>query len=148
MSAASGPLALFDHLLVRRGAVVEFARGVLGRRIATLVRVSDGASLLAVEGGQTLNASVLEVGDAGLVGTMECADSGEMQDGVLGCASECVGISVLAERVKVFAGGRIQGCSISLLIEDSLQVRICLSLHLCCVSTLLCMETSTSPMDF
>jgi hypothetical protein len=87
---------------------------MLGRRMATLVRVSDGAALLAVPGGQILNATTLEVGDGGLVGAMACSDTAQVQNDVLGCSTECVGVSVIAERVRVVTGGRIQGCLVSM----------------------------------
>jgi len=131
--AAAEPHNLFDLVVVRRGALLEFPRAdnasapeassfVLGRRAAGLMRVSDGAALLVVTGGQTLNVTSLEVGDGGLVGAMTCSDAGELRNQVLGCSAECVGVSVVADRVRVVAGGRIQGCSVTLSVDDLLHV--------------------------
>jgi hypothetical protein len=136
--AATGPRPLFDLVWVRRGALMEFPRApnasasaaasfVLGRRAASLMRVSDGAAILAVRGGQILNASTLEVGDGGLVGAMTCADSGHVQNLVLGCSSQCVSVSVVADGATVFSGGRIQACSLDLAVDNLLQVRPCVA---------------------
>ena len=136
--AATDPQPLFDLVWARRGALLEFPRApnasapaaasfVLGRRAASLMRVSDGAAILAVRGGQILNATTLEVGDGGLVGAMTCSDSGEVQNGVLGCSSECVSVSVLAATATVFAGGRIQGCSVDLAVDNLLEVMTCVA---------------------
>jgi len=137
-TAATGPRPLFDLVWVRRGALMEFPRApnasapaaasfVLGRRAASLIRVSDGAAILAVRGGQILNASTLEVGDGGLVGAMTCAESGHVQNLVLGCSSQCVSVSVVADEATVFSGGRIQACSVDLAVDNLLEVRSCVA---------------------